>query len=189
MAKATGLSRTMLHRGVLEQGSEASSRLPGGIRKRSGGRKKLTHMRPALAMALERLVEPTTCGDPAPLRWICRSTRQLAAALGAQGHHPISHQTVASWLDELGYSLQGNQKTHEGSGYPDRDAQFRYIHDGVEDFQNRAQPVMSVATKKKELVGDCQNGVREWHRRGEPEPVRVYNLVDPLRSADPPYLT
>jgi hypothetical protein len=187
VAKATGLSRTTLHRGALEQGAEVPNRPPGGIRKRGGGRKQLTHTRPALSVALERLVEPTTRGDPeSPLRWTCRSTRQLAAALGAQGH-PISHQTVASLLDELGYSLQGNQKTKEGSGHPDRDAQFRYIHDRVEDFQNRGQPVVSVDTKKKELVGDFKNGGREWHPQGQPEPVRVHDFVDPARGKVNPY--
>ena len=110
VAKATGLSRTTLHRGDLENGPDALNRPPGRIRKKGGGRKKLMQTGPELLTALERLVEPTTRGDPEnPLRWTCRSTRQLAAALGEQGH-PLSHQTVASLLDELGYSLQGNQK-------------------------------------------------------------------------------
>ena len=132
-------------------------------------------------------MEPTTRGDPeSPLRWTCRSTRQLAAALSEQGHS-ISHQTVASLLDELGYSLQGNQKTKEGSGHPDRDAQFRYIQRRVEDIQKRGQPVVSVDTQKKELIGDFKNGGREWHRQGEPEPVRVYDFVDKALGKANPY--
>lgn len=187
VAKATGLSRTTLHRGHVEQRPDALNRPPGGIRKKGGGRKKLTSMEPELLMALERLVEPTTRGDPeSPLRWTCRSTRQLAAVLSEQGH-AISHQTVASLLDELGYSLQGNQKTKEGSGHPDRDAQFRYIQSRVEEIQHQGQPVVSVDTKKKELIGDFKNGGREWHRQGEPEPVRVYDFVDKALGKANPY--
>lgn len=187
VAQATGLSRTTLHRGDLENGPDASNCPPGRMRKKGGGRKKLTQARPELSMALERLVEPTTRGDPEnPLRWTCRSTRQLTAALGEQGYS-LSHQTVASLLDELGYSLQGNQKTKEGAAHPDRDAQFRHIHDRVEAFQTRGQPVVSVDTKKKELVGDFRNGGREWHPQGEPEPVRVYDFVDKALGKVNPY--
>ena len=187
VAKATGLSRTTLHQGDLEKGLEVLNRLPRRIRNQGGGRKKLTRTRPELFMALERLVEPTTRGDPEnPLRWTCRSTRQLAAALGEQGY-ALSHQTVASLLDELGYSLQGNRKTQEGSAHPDRDAQFRYIHGRVETFQNRGQPVVSVDTKKKELVGDFKSGGREWRPQGEPEPVRVYDFVDKVLGKVNPY--
>lgn len=187
VAKATGLSRTTLQRGHVEQRPDALNRPPGGIRKKGGGRKQLTSMEPELLMALERLVEPTTRGDPeSPLRWTCRSTRQLAAVLSEQGHS-ISPQTVASLLDELGYSLQGNQKTKEGSGHPDRDAQFRYIQSRVEEIQNQGQPVVSVDTKKKELIGDFKNGGREWHRQGEPAPVRVYDFVDKALGKANPY--
>lgn len=137
--------------------------------------------------ALEALVEPTTRGDPeSPLRWTCRSTRQLADALAAQGYR-VSHQTVASLLGGLGYSLQGNQKTKEGSVHPDRDAQFRFIHGRAEDFQRRGQPVVSVDTKKKELVGDFKNGGREWRPKGDPEPVRVYDFVDKALGKANPY--
>jgi hypothetical protein len=157
------------------------------IRKDGGGRKKLTQREPKLLSALEALVEPTTRGDPEnPLRWTCLSTRQLAAALEKQGYR-IGRQTVAYLLDELGYSLQGNQKTKEGSGHPDRDAQFRYIHDQVESFQRRGQPVVSVDTKKKELVGDFKNGGKEWRPKGDPEPVRVYDFVDKLLGKANPY--
>lgn len=186
VAKATGLSRTTLHRGVLES-RDPLNQLPGGIRKPGGGRKKLTQTGPALLTALERLVEPTTRGDPEnPLRWTCRSTRQLAATLGEQGYS-ISHQTVAALLEGLGYSLQGNRKTLEGCGHPDRDAQFRYIEHRVEAFQQQGQPVVSVDTKKKELIGDFKNGGREWHRQGESEAVRVYDFVDKVLGKVNPY--
>jgi hypothetical protein len=187
VAKATGLSRATLHREAVEQDRDLSPRHPDRIRKAGGGRKKLTQHGPGLLLALEELVEPTTRGDPeSPLRWTCRSTRQLATALAAQGYR-VSHQTVASLLDDLGYSLQGNRKTKEGSAHPDRDAQFRYIHGRVEDFQRREQPVVSVDTKKKELVGDFKNGGREWRPKGDPEQVRVYDFVDKALGKANPY--
>ena len=187
VAKATGLSRVTLHREVGEISEDAPSGHQVRVRKVGGGRKKLTQQGPGLLSALEALVEPTTRGDPeSPLRWTCRSTRQLAAALTGQGY-PVSHQTVASLLDELGYSLQGNQKTKEGSIHPDRDAQFKFIHGRVEDFQHRGQPVVSVDTKKKELVGDFKNGGREWHPKGDPEQVRVYDFVDKTLGKANPY--
>src|SRR5512144_3348175 len=181
VAQATGLSRVTLHREGSARGEDTFSlclRHPKRIRKGGGGRKKRTQQEPGLLLALEALVEPTTRGDPeSPLRWTCRSTRQLAAALAAQGYR-ISHPTVAALLDDLGYSLQSNQKTQEGSAHPDRDAQFQSIHDRVEDFQRRGQPVVSVDTKKKELVGDFKKGGQEWRPQGHPEPVRVYDVVD-----------
>jgi hypothetical protein len=187
VAKATGLSRVTLHREVGEISEDAPSGHQVRVRKVGGGRKKLTQQGPGLLSALEALVEPTTRGDPeSPLRWTCRSTRQLAAALTGQGY-PVSHQTVASLLDELGYSLQGNQKTKEGSIHPDRDAQFQFIHGRVEDFQHRGQPVVSVDTKKKELVGDFKNGGREWRPKGDPEQVRVYDFVDKTLGKANPY--
>jgi hypothetical protein len=177
VAKATGLSRATLHREAV--GHPRSQPSSGRIRNAGGGRKPATQQEPGLLSALEAWVEPTSRGDPeSPLRWTCRSTRQLADALAAQGS-PISHQTVASLLDGLGYSRQGNRNTKEGSAHPDRDAQFRFIHGRVEDFQRRGQPVVSVDTKKKELVGDFKNGGREWRPKGDPEPVRVYDFVDP----------
>jgi hypothetical protein len=188
VAKATGLSRMTFYSQNLDNSNENNSTPPHPrIRKDGGGRKKLTQREPKLLSALEALVEPTTRGDPEnPLRWTCLSTRQLAAALEKQGYR-IGRQTVAYLLDELGYSLQGNQKTKEGSGHPDRDAQFRYIHDQVESFQRRGQPVVSVDTKKKELVGDFKNGGKEWRPKGDPEPVRVYDFVDKLLGKANPY--
>ena len=187
VAKATGLSRVTLHREETEKAQDLGSSLPGRIRKAGGGRKKLTRPGSGLLSALEALVEPTTRGDPeSPLRWTCRSTRQLADALAAQGYR-VSHQTVASLLGGLGYSLQGNQKTKEGSVHPDRDAQFRFIHGQAEDFQRRGQPVVSVDTKKKELVGDFNNGGREGCPKGNPEPVRVDDFVDKALGKANPY--
>lgn len=188
VAKATGLSRMTLYAErsspVEKQGAtEALDR----IRKAGGGRKKLIEREPALRAALEGLVEPTTRGDPDnPLRWTCLSTRQLAAALEKQGYR-IGRQTVATLLEEMGYSLQGNQKTKEGASHPDRDAQFHFIHDRIEDFQRRGQPVVSVDTKKKELVGDFKNGGREWRPQGDPEPVRVYDFIDKTLGKVSPY--
>lgn len=187
VAKATGLSRTTLHSEGLEKAQDPPANHRIRIRKEGGGRKKLTQQEPKLLSALEALVEPTTRGDPeSALRWTCRSTRQLAAALKAQGYR-IGHQTVASLLDDLGYSLQGNQKTTEGSSHPDRDAQFKYIQRRVEEFQSRGQPVVSVDTKKKEHVGDFKNNGKEWRPKDNPERVRVYDFVDKTLGKANPY--
>jgi hypothetical protein len=187
VAKATGLSRTTLHHKGLEKAQDSLANHRIRIREVGGGRKKLTQQEPKLLSALEALVEPTTRGDPeSALRWTCRSTRQLAAALKAQGYR-IGHQTVASLLDDLGYSLQGNQKTTEGSSHPDRDAQFKYIQRRVEEFQSRGQPVVSVDTKKKEHVGDFKNNGKEWRPKGNPERVRVYDFVDKTLGKANPY--
>jgi transposase len=187
VAKATGLSRTTLHSEGLEKSQDPPANHRVRIRKTGGGRKKLTQQEPKLLSALEALVEPTTRGDPeSALRWTCRSTRQLAAALKSQGYR-IGHQTVASLLDDLGYSLQGNQKTTEGSSHPDRDAQFKYIQRRVEEFQSRGQPVVSVDTKKKEHVGDFKNNGKEWRPKGNPERVRVYDFVDKTLGKANPY--
>ena len=187
VAKATGLSRMTLY---AEKSNAAQSEPLRGryrVRQPGGGRKRLTEHEPGLLAALEGLVEPTSRGDPEnPLRWTCLSTRQLAAALEQKGYR-IGRQTVASLLEQLGYSLQGNQKTKEGAGHPDRDAQFRYVHDRVEDFQRRGQPVVSVDTKKTELVGDFKNSGREWRPKGDPEPVRVYDFVDKSLGKVNPY--
>ena len=187
VAKATGLSRTTLYHEGLEKAQDSTANHRVRIRAAGGGRKKLIQQEPKLLSALESLVEPTTRGDPeSALRWTCRSTRQLAAALKAQGYQ-IGHQTVASLLDDLGYSLQGNQKTTEGSSHPDRDAQFKYIQRRVEEFQSRGQPVVSVDTKKKEHVGDFKNNGKEWRPKGNPERVRVYDFVDKTLGKANPY--
>ena len=128
--------------------------------------------------ALEKLVEPTTRGDPeSPLRWTVKSTRRLAEELSGQ-QHSVSARTVASLLHEADYSLQGNRKTREGSSHPDRNAQFEYINEHVKGFLETQQPTISVDTKKKELVGDFKNGGKEWRPKGDPEEVRVYDFLD-----------
>ena len=121
-----------------------------------------------------------------PLRWTCKSTRQLAAELQQQGH-TVGYRTVAALLDDLDYSLQGLRKTREGSSHPDRNAQFEHINRHVQAFQKRGQPVISVDTKKKELVGDFKNGGKEWQPQGDPEPVRVHDFKDKKLGKAIPY--
>ena len=180
VAKATGLSRTTIHQGLNEL---SECRAGAGLRRdrvraEGGGRKALTAKDPQLLESLERLVEPSTCGDPqSALRWTCKSTRQLAEALRRAGH-PVGRQTVSELLAALGYSLQGNRKTREGSEHEDRDAQFVHINAQVAAYQQRAQPVISVDTKKKELVGDFKNRGREWRPKGCPEEVRTHDFMD-----------
>jgi hypothetical protein len=138
-------------------------------------------------VALEALVEPTSRGDPqSPLRWTCKSVRHLAEELTAQGY-PIGRQKVADLLHALGYSLQANRKTQEGTAHPDRNAQFEYIKAQVQIFQQRAQPVVSVDTKKKELVGEFKNGGREWRPQKQPLSVRVHDFPDPQLGKAIPY--
>jgi hypothetical protein len=138
----------------------------------------LTQLQHGLAAALDALVEPTCRGDPeSPLRWTCKGVRRLADQLRRQGFR-IGRQKVAELLHALGYSLQGNRKNREGGRHPDRNAQFEYIAARVKDFQARGQPVISVDTKKKELVGDFKNPGREWHPQGQPQEVRVHDFVD-----------
>lgn len=188
VAKATGLSRTTIHQGV----KELSQSAPIGpstkrIRAFGGGRKPMVDHHPDILRELESLVEPTTRGDPeSPLRWTCKSTRQLTDTLQSKGYR-IGRQKVSELLDDLGYSLQANRKLREGSGHPDRDAQFRYIYELVDEFQSSNQPVISVDTKKKELVGDFKNGGREWQPKGRPEPVRVHDFVDKTLGKVNPY--
>lgn len=181
VSRATGLSRTtitgaMKELDVLEWGVPMSPEEP--IRRPGGGRKPLTETDPEVIADLERLVEPTTCGDPpSALRWTCKSTRKLAADLQRQGH-TIQERKVAQLLHELNSSLQANRKTKEGADTPDRNAQFEYINRQVQHFQNKEQPVISVDAKKKELIGDFRNVGKEWRPRGDPEPVRVYDFMD-----------
>jgi len=187
VAIATGISRTTISGELGRSKKESTADRGKNLRLSGGGRKRLTELEPEVLSALESLVEPTTRGDPeSPLRWTCKSTRQLAAALEARGYR-IGRQTVATLLDGLGYSLQGNQKTREGSSHPDRDAQFKYINDRVQNFQQFEQPVISVDSKKKELVGDFKNNGKEWRPKGEPEPVRVYDFIDKKLGKVNPY--
>jgi len=176
VARASGRSRTTIHRGIAELDE---SREPGRrTRHVGGGRKGVVDRDPTLLQALEALVEPLTRGDPlSPLRWTCKSTRQLAAALRQQGY-TISHPTVASLLHELGYSLQANVKTLEGTSHPDRDQQFRYINTQVKRYIQRKRPVISVETKKKELVGPYNNAGQTWRKPGDPQPVNMHDFPD-----------
>ena len=186
--RATGISRATIQRGLREL--EADTFLPPGRNRRpGGGRKPATAVDVTLLRDLDALVEPTAPGDPdSPLRWSCKSTRTLSAALQALGHS-VSHTVVAGLLHDLGYSLQGNVKTREGRQHPDRDAQFRYIAEAVKRAQRRGQPAISVDTKKKELVGDFKNGGRTWRRTGEPARVRVHDFIirDPEHGKAIPY--
>jgi hypothetical protein len=142
---------------------------------------------PELPVALERLVDPATRGDPmSPLRWTCKSTTQLAGELSRQGH-PVSPRTVGRLLKAAGYSLQSNRKTMEGGDHPDRNAQFEHINASVLDFQGRDQPVISIDAKKKELVGEFRNSGREWQPEGKPEEVRVYDFIDKELGKAIPY--
>jgi hypothetical protein len=186
VVRATGMSSKTLATGLREL--DAGETLPPGrIRRRGGGRKAAKVLQPDLPGALDQLVEPLSRGDPdSPLRWTCRSTRNLAAELRAQGH-TASHTLVAQLLHEAGYSLQANRKTREGSHHPDRNAQFEHINRQVQGRLRRGEPTISVDTKKKELVGDFKNAGREWRPRGQPEPVRVHDFVDRQLGKAIPY--
>ena len=187
LMRATGLSRNTIVRGVREaaRGPSVDVRR---LRAPGGGRKAKAALDPSLARALERLVEPTSRGDPqGPLRWTCKSTRVLARELSDRGYS-VSHRLVAALLrDELGYRLQANAKTREGTSHPDRNAQFESISRRVAAALAAGQPAISVDTKKKELVGDFKNGGREWHPAGRPREVRVHDFVDPDLGKAIPY--
>ena len=189
VAHATGLSRTTINAGLRELALPARQRETEAarVRRPGGGRHRLSETDPDLLVALEALIEPATRGDPeSPLRWTCKSTRRLADELTRQ-HHPISANSVATLLREVGYSLQANRKTREGASHPDRNAQFEHINASVRRFHDRNQPAISVDTKKKELVGDFKNAGREWRPQGEPEEVRVHDFMDKELGKAIPY--
>src|ERR1700730_16888108 len=177
VSRVTGFSRPTIYRAI-----EGLSQHPlpvERVRHSGAGRKALVQHDPRLVQSLEALIDPDTRGDPmSPLRWTCKSTRQLAGQLTAQGH-PISHMTVAQLLHDLHYSLQGNAKTKEGKQHPDRDAQFRYTQRQGKPFLGQGWPVISVDTKKKELVVNYANSGQEWQPAGEPEQVDVHDFPDP----------
>jgi len=161
--------------------------LVGRVRRPGGGRKRIAVRDAAIIQDLEKLVEPVTRGDPeSPLRWTCKSVRRLAEELGRQGH-AVSYPVVAGLLRELGYSLKANRRTTEGDGHPDRNAQFEHINRKVRRFLASKQPVISVDTKKKELVGDFKNGGRELRPQGKPEKVRVHDFLIPELGRATPY--
>ena len=189
VAAATGLSRTTVHAAVNELLSKPAlgPDMIARQRKPGGGRQRLTRKDPALLEELDRLIDPATRGDPeSPLRWTSKSTTKLAAALTEAGH-PISQRTVCDLLAEMGYSLQSVRKSREGADHPDRDAQFQYIDQRVKEYLRASQPVISVDTKKKELVGDFKNQGREWQPKGQAEKVRVHDFADPRLGKVTPY--
>jgi len=187
VARATGLSRKVIEVGIKELSGTRPVAAPGRVRRPGGGRKTTVEKDPSVRANLERLVEPTTRGDPeSPLRWTCKSVRKLATELRAQGH-AVSHAWVAGVLHAWGYSLQGNRKTREGDDHPDRDAQFAYINAAAERYLAAGAPVLSVDTKKKELVGDFKNGGRAWRPKGQPEEVRMHDFPIPGLGRVSPY--
>jgi len=178
VARATGLSRTTIHAGMKDLAVPVATVEPaaGRSRAKGGGRKKLTGKDPQLAADLEKLVSPMTRGDPmSPLRWTCKSTTKLAEALNEKTHR-VSQRTVCDLLTAQGYSLQSVRKRLEGSHHPDRDAQFQHIAGRVKEFQARGQPVISVDTKKKELVGNYANKGQEWQPKGEAQAVQTHDF-------------
>jgi transposase len=182
VSRATGLSRSTIHAGVAELHQSAtktdSVKSLGGVRRLGGGRKTLTEKDVTLLEDLESLVEPGTRGDPqSPLRWTTKSTVKLAKELQGLGHQ-VSQRSVYRLLGELEYSLQANRKTIEGNQHKDRDAQFQHITDTVKQFQQRGQPVISVDSKKKELIGNYKNAGQEWQPKGEPTLVKQYDFMD-----------
>jgi len=188
VSKATGLSRTTIHAGMgeLETGEMRPGTL-GRKRKPGAGRKPITHHEPEILRELDKLVEPATRGDPeCPLRWTCKSTRLLAAELQRRGYR-IGDRKVADLLHQMRYSLQANAKMLEGKQHPDRNAQFEYINRQTKAFQRRGQPVISIDTKKKELVGNFKNGGREWRPQGEPERTTVHDFEDKTLGKIIPY--
>jgi len=193
VARATGVSRRAITEGITELAQRKSARkIPPAqsrIRRKGAGRKRTTDKDPALLEDLDLLLDPATRGDPeSPLRWTCKSVRRLAEELQREGH-AVSYQTVAELLHALDYSLQANQKTLEGSQHADRDKQFEYINGKAQRYLKQGEPVISVDTKKKELVGDFKNGGREWQIKGEPEPVRVHDfeIREPGKGKVAPY--
>jgi hypothetical protein len=190
VAIATGLARNTIATGVREltqRGEQIDVTIDVRLRRLGGGRKPITDVDPQVLRALEELVDPVTRGHPeSPLRWTCKSTAKLAEEL-THRNHPITDRTVARLLRQAGYSLQANRKTREGSSHPDRNAQFEYINRQVMAFHRRNQPVISVDTKKKELVGEFKNSGEEWQPRGKPEKVKVHDFPDKHMGKAIPY--
>jgi Rhodopirellula transposase DDE domain len=185
VSRACGLSRVTITKGLEELAEPPLP--PGRVRRPGGGRPALVARDPDLPSRLEALVEPLTRGDPeSPLRWTSKSTRALAAELAAQ-HHRISHEKVAQLLRQMDYSLQGNRKTEEGDDHPDRDTQFLYINDQVRRALAAKRPVISVDTKKKELLGNYQNAGRQWRPTKTPDRVQVHDFPAPSVPRAYPY--
>jgi len=185
VARASGVSRVTIHKAMQEKAQSNAN--DNRVRRVGGGRKKKREHDPSVVTDLERLISPSTRGDSmSPLRWTCKSTRQLAEALNQQGHH-VSEYLVRQLLHEAGYSLQANAKTLEGSRHPDRDAQFQYLNDQTSRFIAQGWPVVSVDTKKKEWVGEFKNPGQTWQPKGQPEVVNVHDFPDSLLGKAIPY--
>jgi DDE family transposase len=185
--RATGMARSTIKRGMSDLEGEQDPGMAGRVRTQGGGRKKADVADPDLMGALDALIEPETRGDPeSPLRWTTKSTRNLAGDLTASGH-PVSHAVVATLLRDDGYSLQGTRKMLEGAQHPDRDAQFRYLNTQVTAALDAGVPVISVDTKKKELVGRFAQAGREWRPSGEPEEVSTYDFPSSADGKAIPY--
>jgi len=186
ISKGTGVSRQVIRQGLREL-EQAPTHPAGRIRRPGGGRKSAAQKDPTLIADLERLVEPNTRGDPESCwRWTSKSVRKLAEGLVGMGHE-VSYPVVADLLHEMGYSLQANRKTKEGGSHPDRNAQFENINVRVKQYMDLRQPVISVDTKKKELVGDFKNSGQDWRPQGKPEKVRVHDFVIPELGRAAPY--
>ena len=185
VSDATGLSRPTIRAGRRELESGGAD--TGRIRRPGAGRPSIEQSQPGIKQALEKLVDPLTRGDPeSALRWTCKSRAKLTGALSKAGWK-VSSTTVSRLLHELGYSLQSVRKSREVASHPDRNAQFEHINTKAEDFLQRRQPVISVDTKKKELVGDFSNGGQEWHPQGEPEKSLVHDFPRDASGKAIPY--
>jgi hypothetical protein len=191
VSEITGMSRNTILRGIddldVVQKSKNKGDVTGRIRKRGGGRKRVTEVFPELESVIENLLEPSVRGDPeSPLRWTCKSVRNISDLLKGEGYE-VSRQTIAAILHDLEFSLQGNRKTKEGKDHPDRDRQFRYINRSVKKNLKNDHPVISVDTKKKELVGDYKNQGKEWASKGSPIDVNGHDFPDPKVPKAIPY--
>lgn len=190
-ARAAGLSRPTIYTGIEEL---KESEVAGGDqrpetrqRRVGGGRKRIDSVDPELLKELENLIQPYEHGDPeSPLRWTSKSLRKLSDEL-KKADHKVSHVKVGHLLQQLGYRLQSNKKSHESGSSPDRDAQFEHINNTAKEFDEEGQPVISVDAKKKELVGNFKNNGREYHVSGQPEKVNVYDFIDPEFGRATPY--
>jgi hypothetical protein len=185
VSRATGIARSTIGRGLRDL--DDPSRLTGNIRRKGSGRRPLVATDPTLLTDLRKIVEPATVGDPMrPLLWVSKSHKKLADALNGMGHK-VSRGTIPFLLDAIGYRRQGNRKTKEGANHPDRDAQFEHINEEAIRFQAQAQPVISVDTKKKELVGDFKNAGTDYRPEGTPDLVRVHDFIDKTLGKAIPY--
>jgi len=185
LANITGISSPTIRRGIRELKSDVKN--IDQVRVKGGGRKKTANKYPEIEKLIEEIIEPETRGDPeSPLRWTCKSVRNIADVLAKNGYS-ISHQTVANILHKFEYSLQGNKKTKEGKAHPDRDTQFKYINKTAKSFLANQDPVISVDTKKKELVGNYKNAGREWQSKGNPKEVNGHDFPDPSVPKAVPY--